>query len=256
MQFPTTHWSEVARAADVRQDVKRAALGALLERYLPALRAHLVVQQHMSAIEAEDVLQGFVCDRVIADGLVAQVNRARGRFRTFLLSALDCYARHVWRHEQALKRRPLGGVLPVTGSEPIPAPRGDCADAFDVAWARQVLCAATERMRLHCEADPRRLKVWQAFEARVLAPLVADATPPSYDELRARFALESAAQVSNLVVTGKRTFARALWSVVGEYAGEEAEVEEEIRDLRSILVRAGRSADALPRVSGEQTVPV
>jgi hypothetical protein len=76
--------------------------------------------------------------------------------------------------------------------------------------------------------------------------------PPSYDSLRTRFELESAAQASNLVVTGRRAFSRALWSVVAEYAGDEAEVEVEIRDLWSILARAGGAVHALSERSRNQ----
>jgi hypothetical protein len=245
MHFPTTHWSEVARAADARDDVKRAALEALLTRYLPALRAHLVLQKTMSREAAEELLQGFICDRVIADQLVAQVNRARGRFRTFLLSALESYASHVRRHDHALKRRPQNGVVPLDGQDPSePVPHGGPADAFEVAWARQVLSAAIERARVDCCSDVRRQKAWQVFEARVLVPLCRDTQPPSFNAVRTRFELESDMQASNLTVTGKRLFARALWSVVGEYAGDEAEVEAEIRDLWSVLDRAGRSVGA------------
>jgi RNA polymerase sigma-70 factor (ECF subfamily) len=246
MRFPTTHWSEVARAANAGEGVKRAALGKLLLRYLPALRAYLLRSWGQKREDVDDLLQGFVCDRVVADGLIAQVRATRGRFRTFLLAALDNYALHVRRQEQALKRRPKQGFLLMSGAEPpAPAPRRAPADAFEVAWSRQVIADALERMRVQYARDPRREKVWQVFEARVLAPLRGDSPAPSFESLRATFGLESAAQASNLVVTGKRAFARALWSVIGEYAGDEAEIEAEIRDLWSVIVRAGRAVDVL-----------
>jgi len=42
---------------------------------------------------------------------------------------------------------------------------------------------------------------------------------------------------SNLLITAKRMFARRLRAVVGEYMGEDGEVEQEIADLRAILGR-------------------
>ena len=38
-RFPTTHWSLVGRAGQDATENKRQALGELLNRYLPALRA-------------------------------------------------------------------------------------------------------------------------------------------------------------------------------------------------------------------------
>jgi hypothetical protein len=46
-------------------------------------------------------------------------------------------------------------------------------------------------------------------------------------------------QASNVLITAKRMFARALRSVVAKYA-DAGDVETEIRDLKSILARSGR----------------
>jgi hypothetical protein len=69
----------------------------------------------------------------------------------------------------------------------------------------------------------------------VLRPAISHASPPSYDELVGELGLESAQQAANLLVTAKRHFRRVLQSVVAEYVSSEAEIEDEISDLRSIL---------------------
>src|SRR4051812_38640775 len=88
--FPMTQWSLVARAGQPPAEA-RAALDVLLRRYAPALRAHLLLDRRMSGdrSKAEDVLQGFVADKVLERNLIALADRERGRFRTFLLAALD-----------------------------------------------------------------------------------------------------------------------------------------------------------------------
>ena len=65
-----------------------------------------------------------------------------------------------------------------------------------------------------------------------------DAPPPPYEELVSRFGLTSPSQASNLLVTGKRTFARVLRSLVAEYAKEDADIDQEIADLTEILSKA------------------
>jgi hypothetical protein len=72
--------------------------------------------------------------------------------------------------------------------------------------------------------------------------------------------LESAQQAANLLVTAKRHFRRVLQSVVGEYVSSEAEIEEEIADLRSILSEAppacGFRAVEVPRTNILPSPPV
>src|SRR6201999_3451227 len=88
---------------------------------------------------------------------------------------------------------------------------------FDVAWARQLLAEAIRRTKEECTASGRA-DVWGVFETRVLDPMLHDAEPLGYDELVKRFGLTSPTQASNLLVTGKRTFARVLRALVAEYA--------------------------------------
>src|SRR5438477_6642253 len=90
-RFPSTQWSLVGRAGRTSNEHRRDALGVLLHRYMPALRAHLVLAKRMSADHAEDLLQGFVADKIIEKNLLAQAEQARGRFRSFLLAALNHY---------------------------------------------------------------------------------------------------------------------------------------------------------------------
>ena len=80
-----------------------------------------------------------------------------------------------------------------------------------------------------------RADVWGVFQCRLLDPSLQGTAPVDYEELVARFGLQSPSQASNVLVTAKRTFARALRSVVGEYALGDDEIDAEIRELREIL---------------------
>jgi hypothetical protein len=245
-RFPTTHWSEVARAGEVDPQVKRAALGRLLTTYLPALKAHLVGHERINADRADDLLQGFVCDQVVADDLMARADQERGRFRSFVLRALDRYVLRVRRDENAQKRKPHAPLLPLDGNEPAVDGAGAAADLFDVAWAREVVQRAIRQMRQQCGTDGRD-QLWQAFETCALAPLFDGSQPPAHREMMQRLGLSSEQQVSNTLVTAKRMFARVLRSIVGEYARDQDEIEMELRDLWTILARSGRSNTAASR---------
>jgi len=252
-RFPTTHWSEVARAATIDPHVKRAALGRLLTAYLPALRAHLVRHKRLSADVVDDLLQGFVCDQVVADDLLARADRERGRLRGFVLVALDRWVARIRRGDNAAKRRPSRSMI-AFGDDP-DAPCSATAarevNEFDVAWAREVVHRAIAEMQSQCGdsgANKDKQRVWRVFELAALAPLLEGAEPPSHAALVEQLGFDSPQQASNTFVTAKRMFARVLRSVIGEYAADADQVEEELQDLWTILSRAGATGDR--RVSG------
>jgi hypothetical protein len=45
-----------------------------------------------------------------------------------------------------------------------------------------------------------------------------------------------------MLVTAKRMYVRVLRSVIGEYARDEQEIDDELADLQAILARCGRAA--------------
>ena len=84
-RFGTTEWSLVQAAGEGRSEVADAALGRLCALYWYPVFAFVRRQGHPPE-EAEDLTQGFFA-RLIEKGDLAGVDRTRGRFRTFLLSA-------------------------------------------------------------------------------------------------------------------------------------------------------------------------
>jgi hypothetical protein len=69
--FPSTPWSAVSLAAHGEEPTGRRALGALLARYLPAMRTYLVVERRLDRHRADDLLQSFVAERVLEGNLLA-----------------------------------------------------------------------------------------------------------------------------------------------------------------------------------------
>jgi RNA polymerase sigma-70 factor (ECF subfamily) len=234
-RFPTTHWSLVARAGVDEVETKREALGRLLARYVPPLRAHLVYQRGLSHADAEDAVQQFVTDKVLRRDLIARAERERGKFRTFLLTTLNRWLVNHLRDAAAQKRSPTAAAVMEAGerSGDLVA-AGDAADAFDVEWAREVLAHALAHMQAEC-ARTGREDVWGVFQCRLVRPLLDGEQPADYGELVSRFGLQSPAQASNVLMTSKRMFTRALRAVVGEYARQPEEIDTEIAELRDIL---------------------
>lgn len=220
-------------------------LADLLRRYLPALRAHLLCRRSVDRAQVDDVLQGFVESKVLESDLIGRADRAKGKFRSFLLTALDRYVVSRHRHGLAAKRGVNRTEEFASGMEPAASGAGATAgaDSFDVAWARQVLRETLARVRRQCETDGRP-DVWGVLETRVLQPALTDATPATYEQIVERYGYRSPTQMWNAVRTGKHIFARVLRSVIAEYSGGSEAVETELRDLREICARLPQ--DGLP----------
>ncbi len=100
--FLTTHWSAVLAAG--RQDTPRAgqALADLCQKYWYPLYAY-VRRRGYSPEDAQDLTQAFFA-RLLERKSVAEARREKGRFRTFLLSALSHFLADEWDRRKALKR--------------------------------------------------------------------------------------------------------------------------------------------------------
>src|SRR5262249_7165214 len=85
--FASTCWTMVANAADPGSPQARQALGELCRSYWYPLYA-FVRRRGYSADRAEDLTQAFFTD-LLARGSIGSADRSRGRFRTFLLAALE-----------------------------------------------------------------------------------------------------------------------------------------------------------------------
>jgi RNA polymerase sigma-70 factor (ECF subfamily) len=78
------------------------ALETLCGNYWYPLYAYVRRQGH-SAHDAQDLTQAFFA-RLLEKNYLADVQREKGRFRSFLLASLKHFLANEWDREQALKR--------------------------------------------------------------------------------------------------------------------------------------------------------
>ena len=235
--FTTTHWSLVDKAGASSSEAQRAALIELLNRYMAALRSHLIYRKGIDPNRADDLLQGFLLSKVIEQDLISMARKERGRFRSFLLTALDRYVISEARAENAAKRgKDKTGSL---GDDvQVRAPGASPDEKFEVVWARQLLSETLRRMQEECKASARP-DVWGVFEARILDELVHQREPMPYDEVIQKFGFKSPAQAFNVLTTAKRMFVRILRSLIAEYEPDEENIDAEISELQRLLALAG-----------------
>src|SRR5688572_21548555 len=102
MQFTTTHWSVVLAAGDTSSPQSDLALAELCRTYWYPLYA-FVRRKGNSPHDAQDLTQAFFA-RLLEKNYVAQADRERGRFRTYLLAAFTHFLADEWDKGQRLKR--------------------------------------------------------------------------------------------------------------------------------------------------------
>ena len=107
--FHTTRWSRIAAAADPASPESRQALADLCGQYWYPVYAY-IRRRGNARHRAEDLTQEFFARLLEKNGLAA-ADRARGRFRTFLLAACQHFLANVHDYETARKRG--GGIRPL-----------------------------------------------------------------------------------------------------------------------------------------------
>ena len=107
-RFATTHWSMVVGAGQGGSPEADQALAALCENYWFPLYA-FVRRAGYSAEDAQDLTQEFFV-RLLDKNYLADADRHRGRFRSFLLGTMKHFLARERSRQGAQKR---GGHLPV-----------------------------------------------------------------------------------------------------------------------------------------------
>jgi hypothetical protein len=241
--FQTTHWSLVRRAGAEDDAGPRDALADLVRQYQGPVKFHLVRERRLDPQQAADLWQDFLLKRVLERDFLRSADQHRGKFRTFLLSAVNNFVFTSFRDAGRLKRSPQKGIVGLDQAAEAADTRNDPPSrAFDLEWARAVLEQALDQMREECLGKGQD-RVWGVFEGRYVVP-IRGGQALSYEQLIEQFGFQSTVQASNALTTAIRKFDRILRAVVGQYAREPGDVDNEIRDLRQILaVPRAESAD-------------
>lgn len=234
---PLTRWSLVLQVQTGDPRAREAALNELLSVYHPVLQNFLTSGMGIPPHAAEDLIQGFVADKVLRNDMLGDARPARGRFRNFMFKALKNYALDVLRKQHARKRAPAEASPPDPEVlQNVPSTDASLEDRYNLDWARHTLAEVVRRMRAECEQKGRP-DLWEIFDGRILQPLLGSENSLPYEILVARYGFQSPIQASNALITAKRMFKRLLEEVVRDTVETDAQVEEEIREMKRVLAR-------------------
>ena len=232
-QFATTHWSVILAAGDSAAALHQPALDTLCQTYWFPLYAYLR-RRGYDTHEAEDYTQGFFAGILERKGL-QRADPKYGKFRSFLLASLKNFLADEWDRARAQKRGGDKKVLSLDFNAA--ASRYDGAPAhclspeklFERSWALAVLTRAMDRLKAESAASDKQrlfdcLKVY----------LTAEKDAVSYRDVAAKLDMTEG-DVKVAVHRLRRRYRELVRDEIAQTVTNEAEVDEEIRDLFAAL---------------------
>ena len=210
--FLTTHWSIVEGIASADGDHSRALIESLLNHYWKPVYCYLRRKGHTNE-QAKDLTQGFFHEVVLERHLVEKADPEKGRFRSFLLMALNRYLANVRKRDERQRRTPRGKLVPLHMVEPPElsqmAAQANPDDCFNYAWVSSLLERVLEEVERDCHREGKAVH-WHLFYDRVLAPIMDRTDALSLKEICTKYGIEDEPKASNMIVTVKRRFQRLL----------------------------------------------
>jgi RNA polymerase sigma factor (sigma-70 family) len=230
--FTTTHWSVILAAANQETPEAAAALERLCRIYWYPLYAY-VRRRGYSPEDAQDLTQEFFA-RLLEKNFLVQVDPGKGKFRSFLLAAINHFLANEWDRANAVKR---GGRVTFLALDHDSAEQRlaeisldrSPEQIFERCWALAFLQEVLGRLRDEVvqaghAAHFEELKVF----------LTGDKSSVSYAELAAKLGTNEAA-LRKEVQRLRHRYGELLREEIGRTVANPAEVEDELCHLFTVL---------------------
>jgi RNA polymerase sigma factor (sigma-70 family) len=238
-QFDTTSWSLVLAASETGSEDAASALADFCARYWSPVYA-FVRSKGYSADDAEDLTQGFFA-RLLEKNYVAQAERSRERFRTFLLAAVKHFLANEYDRRFAQKRGGQSEHLSIDSDSAAGAidPAGPLTpeQLYDKRWALSVVERVLAEVRAEAVAEGRGEQL-----ERLLPLILGDAPRRSYAEIAAETGI-SEGTLRVAVHRQRLRFREQLRRTIAATVVQPHEIDEEIRFLINAVSPTGAGSE-------------
>jgi DNA-directed RNA polymerase specialized sigma24 family protein len=231
--FHTTSWTLIRAAAARPTPDSRQALATLCQAYWQPVYA-FIRRNGYDRDQSQDLSQEFFA-RLLEKNYLLDADRDRGRFRSFLLTAVKHFLANEWDRAHALKR---GGGQTAVSIDMVEAEKWYAPAAveestpesiFERRWALSVLELVTVKLRAQFTAMGKAEEFDKLFMFLNRQPDTA-----RYDEVAAQLGL-SAAALRMAVHRMRKKYRKLLRAEIGATVSTPEETDEEIRFLLAIL---------------------
>ena len=232
-QFATTHWSVVLLAGQTLSQGRLAALEKLCRAYWQPIFL-FARRRGWNEADAKDLTQQFFA-RLLERNDFSGLDPAKGKFRTFLLTAFTHFLANEYDRATALKR---GGGRQIFSLEELPPDElGDPsaftafapATLFDVRWAQAIVQDSLRRLKEEMSAADKAAQ----FEA-LKGFLTATGAENDYAAIAGTLGV-AASSVPVLVHRLRHRYRELVRESVAQTVTSPVELEEEMRHLFEVL---------------------
>jgi DNA-directed RNA polymerase specialized sigma24 family protein len=231
--FPATRWSLVLAACRQPSAESAAALETVCHAYWYPLYAY-ARRSGQSPHDAQDITQEFF-RLLLEKHWLEQADRAKGKLRAFLITALKHFMAKEWRRLSAQKRGggqlhlPIDTAFAESRYATAPGTPSDAAKVFDREWALTLLELTMDRLRKEFTVAGK------ASEFAILKDFLA-VTHHAIDYSAAATRLGISAGNARVVVHRLRKRFRELYrEEISQTLPAGADVETELRHLANAL---------------------
>jgi len=227
--FTTTNWSVVLEAGKTDYGRAARALEELCVRYWYPVYA-FIRRRGSDPHEAKDLTQAFFT-HLLKNETLKKVDRQKGKFRSFLLTAATNFLTNEWDKRQSLKRGGQHQVISLddTAAEELyrqePAAALTPENLYDRRWAFTLLNEVLARLKEEYVAANK-----EELFAKLQPGLVDEVSPGLYAAWAAALNMSEGA-VRVAVHRLRRRFGELLRGEIADTVPSPAEVDEEIRHL-------------------------
>jgi len=235
--FATTHWSVVLAATDYDSPETAAALEQLCATYWYPLYAYVRHRGH-SPEDAKDLTQEFFF-RLVQKDYLAQVDPRKGKFRSFLLAAVNHFLAKEWARSRTIKRGGRITFVPLDEAQAEQRYQAELSaerspeEIYDRAWAIALLGTVLRRLR----EETATAGYADRFE-KLKDVLVGERPSLSYAELATRLKMTEAA-LKMTVRRLRNRYAELLHEGIANTVPNPQEAADELRHLRAVLSSRG-----------------
>ena len=241
--FLTTHWSLIEDIKS-KEDKNRALTGLLLKRYWKPVYSYLR-QKGYDNDQAKDLTQGFFHEVVLNRNLLQRTEQCKGRFRYFLLHALNQYLIDCKREQNAYKHIPKDKLIPLEIIElpvlPQSISRLGPEESFNYAWKSALLDRILTQVQSECSEQGMEIH-WKVFNDRVVRPILDGQKAPSLKEICAKYSIEDEAKASNMAITVKRRFRSALKNYIRSTVISANQTEDELKEILRLFPKKAQDS--------------
>ncbi len=238
--FPSTKWPKIIEAGSPVEADRQSSLSFIAERYWRPV-FYYVRSRGFDPDQAADMAQNFFV-RSFEKGAFAKADPARGRFRSFLLTALKNFIANSVRDAHAGIRHPKEGFVPAhelrtdEGPYLVPIDRENPEAAFDRAWASELVLRVLKALEDEYNVPDKEAHL-KLFRETIINPALHGVDAPSVKELATPLGLTEK-QAHNRLLAARRAYQRLLREEIRSFAGSEEEVADEVQDLFKLLAKA------------------